>query len=283
LPPKTGLRYAVGEPSPRLYRLGCLCAILAIAGCAKETPQEATIPPPPPAESPAAKTAPAAEVSFKSADGRAVFADRYPAKKASAAALLLFHQAGSNAGEYAPVAPRLVKEGYDCLAVDLRSGGTKWGRKNRTGNDTGNYMAAYKDMEAALTWAKAQGYKKIAIWGSSYSASLALKLAGSHKEVSAVLAFSPGEYFDGKTTVRDWNMRNPAPTLMAFTNEEYLNAGNSMYQASSHTPLRNRRDMVLSYPGGVHGSTTLHESKNPNAKLYWQGVISFLKANVRPT
>jgi hypothetical protein len=37
--------------------------------------------------------------------------------------ILLSHQAGSNRAEYAPIAPRLVKPGFNCLAIDQRSGG----------------------------------------------------------------------------------------------------------------------------------------------------------------
>ena len=157
-----------------------------------------------------------------------------------------------------------------------------WGRENRTGNLSRNYMAAYQDIEAALDWAKAQKYKKISVWGSSYSASLVLKLAGDHPGIACVLSFSPGEYFGGEITVRGWNMRNPAPTLMAFTPDEMDSGGSGLYKSSSHTPQRNRGDMILSFPDSMHGSSTLREDKNPRgAKLYMARVIAFLKSHAR--
>ena len=64
---------------------------------------------------------------------------------------------------------------------------------------------ALHDLEAALQWAKSSGQTgPIMVWGSSYSAALVFLLAASHRrgEVKAILAFSPGEYLHGSSTVR---------------------------------------------------------------------------------
>jgi pimeloyl-ACP methyl ester carboxylesterase len=43
----------------------------------------------------------------------------------------------------------------------------------------------------------------IIVWGSSYSAALVFLLAANHRrEIKAILAFSPGEYLRGSSTVR---------------------------------------------------------------------------------
>jgi len=44
----------------------------------------------------------------------------------------LFHQAGSNRGEYAMIGPMLAALGFNALAIDQRSGGNAWGRTNET-------------------------------------------------------------------------------------------------------------------------------------------------------
>ena len=63
----------------------------------------------------------AREVSFAASDKLVIKADLYEAKNAKTApVLLLFHQAGSNAAEYNTIAPRLAKNGFNCLAPDLR-------------------------------------------------------------------------------------------------------------------------------------------------------------------
>src|SRR4029079_9253706 len=119
---------------------------------------------------------------------------------------LAFHQADYNRLEYREIAPRLVKEGFSVLAIDQRSGGDYGGGVNQTANKSNgswNYTDVLPDLEAALKWAEAKHpQSKIIAWGSSYSASLAIILASKHKDVAGVLAFSPGEYFGGKPSVR---------------------------------------------------------------------------------
>ena len=277
--------------------LVCLAAILALSGCEDPSlnPPAARVKIPTRPVAPERKIRTAA-VTLSASDGVHVFGDFYGSDAKAPTIILLFHQAGSNAGEYAEIGPRLAREGYDALAIDQRSGGDIWGRTNRTAAHlhpqppphlqtkmrrglNGDYLSAYKDLEGALSWARAKKYENIGAWGSSYSASLVLKLAAEHTEIKAVLAFSPGEYFANKTLAHDWNMKEDVPTLMAFTPDEVTSGGLSLYQASSHSALRNGGDMILSFEPGVHGSSTLREDKNPvGAKRYWAGVLAFLKA-----
>jgi len=90
----------------------------------------------------------------------------------SAPFVLLFHQAGSNRGEYAEIAPRLNDLGFHALAIDQRSGGERWGLTNETVDKLGtstSYLAALPDLAAALKWKREAGYTgKTVVWGSSY-------------------------------------------------------------------------------------------------------------------
>lgn len=134
------------------------------------------------------------EVTLTASDGVKVYADFYPASSNSHQYILLFHQAGSNRAEYAPIAPRLARLGFNCLAIDQRSGGDLFGQQNETVRHVGHngeYGDALKDMEAALVWARSSGNKgKVLVWGSSYSAALVFLLAAEHpEEVGGVLAF----------------------------------------------------------------------------------------------
>ena len=61
--------------------------------------------------------------SLQAADGVGVYADLARATRARRGTILLFHQAGTNRGEYEPIAPRLNAVGFDTLAIDQRSGG----------------------------------------------------------------------------------------------------------------------------------------------------------------
>ena len=74
----------------------------------------------------------AESVLLTAADGVEVHGDVWRAAGARAPIVVAFHQAGSSAAEYAPIAPRLVKAGFTVLAIDQRSGDGAFGGTNRT-------------------------------------------------------------------------------------------------------------------------------------------------------
>jgi len=125
-------------------------------------------------------------ISFKSTDGLLITADSYtPHNSSTTPLIVLFHQAGSSLGEYNEIAPRLNKLGFNCIAVDLRSGEYSRGKDNETAIRAANaglptsYADALPDIIAALNYADTHySNSKIIAWGSSYSAALALKVAG---------------------------------------------------------------------------------------------------------
>ncbi len=247
-----------------------LTAISIIAftmfGCAREKTAEPGDRPP---------SAGPSQVEFVASDGTKVYADLFPAEAGKDAPIIvLFHQARSNAAEYATIAPRLAKEGFNCLAVDLRSGGTAWQRKNRTAEQFKEdqiYESAYEDMVAALDWAKGQDYAKTIIWGSSYSASLAFKLASERDDVREVIAFSPGEYFDEKGIVAKWASKVSVPVFVSCAPSEVAQA-ESIYDAVA------TEEKSFNAPADtVHGSSALREDKNAQgAEAVWTAVLEFL-------
>lgn len=190
--------------------------------------------------------------------------------------VLLFHQAGSNAAEYAPIAPKLQTLGLHALAIDQRSGKRRFGRDNLTvqalGKSTG-FGSAYRDLVAALLWAKQGGYSKILVWGSSYSAALVFRLASEHGDsLAAVLAFSPGEYMGGKHTVAGWAQRTRVPVFITCAPGNEVEAARAIAKAAGESA-------VLHVPSrGVHGSSILHPSRNPAGhRQVWAAVEDFLE------
>jgi predicted alpha/beta hydrolase len=141
--------------------------------------------------------------TFKSTDGLQITADIYATQNPDAPWIILFHQAGYSRGEYRPIAPKLNEMGFNCMAIDQRSGEGVNEVENETHKAAINkklktkYPDAYPDLEAALLHVKNRFHaRKMIIWGSSYSASLVFILASKHKsDVAAIAAFSPGEYF----------------------------------------------------------------------------------------
>lgn len=139
-------------------------------------------------------------------DKLTVTADLYYDGKADKPFALLFHQARSSRGAYREIAPLLTARGFNSMAVDLRSGREAAGVRNETAARARGqakevtYLHSEPDMRAAVRYVRSLGVSKIVLWGSSYSASLVLKLAGEADlplAVAGVVAFSPGDFSGG--------------------------------------------------------------------------------------
>ncbi len=219
-------------------------------------------------------------VMLTASDGVKVYGDFYAVAGTARPYVLLFHQAGSNRAEYEPIAPRLVKLGFNCLAIDQRSGGGMWGQQNETarhlGRDAG-YFDALKDLEAALVWARSRSNNgKVIVWGSSYSAALVFPLAAAHRdEIAGVLAFSPDEYLDDQQIVHRSAARISVPVFVTSAKDEgEISAARSILAT---VPARQKTQFVPR-TSGVHGSSTLRADENPSGEAEnWRAVEEFLK------
>lgn len=221
------------------------------------------------------------KVIFKASDGVEVTADLYLTKDQTAPFIILYHQATYSRGEYGEIAPKLVRQGYNCLAVDQRSGSLFNGVKNETLNSAialklpTDYQDAYPDMEAALTYIS-DTYKPetLLIWGSSYSASLSFVLASEHEDlVDGLLAFSPSDNFtfkDQAITVYASQIKCPA----FISSSKYEEGTWKAIKASISAP---NAVFFIPQESGVHGSSALLEA-TPNHLEYWDAVNAFLKA-----
>lgn len=224
------------------------------------------------------------QVSFKSSDGLEITADSYIANSVESPLIVLFHQAGWSRGEYKEIAPKLNKLGYNCIAVDQRSGGEINGVINETNKRAKakklptQYVDAEKDMIAAIEYAKLKYAKssKLIVWGSSYSAALSLKIAGDRRvEFDAVLSFAPGEYFErmGESAnfIGESAQNITIPTFITSAKSEKKNWW-SIYESIPAIG----KDYFLPKTAGQHGSRALWE-KFPEYKDYWGAVEAFLK------
>ena len=218
-------------------------------------------------------------VTFPTTDNLTVTADLYWTGDANAAFILLFHQADYSRGEYLEIAPKLNALGYNCLAIDQRSGGGVNDIINETykaakaaGLPT-SYTDAYVDLQSALRYVESTyAPRKLIVWGSSYSSSLALILASQHPdEIAAVLAFSPGEYFklDGKK-VADYAANITQPAFITSAKSEGKSWRGIADQIKSAGSV-----FFVPEGNGRHGSSALFE-KTANSAEYWTAVEQFL-------
>lgn len=214
-------------------------------------------------------------IEFESGDGLLITADQYHLKN-TAPTIVLCHQAGWSRGEYLEIAPKLNALGFNCIAIDQRSGGGINEVTNETakraeeqGKDVA-YIDAKQDINAAVAKAKELYGQKVILWGSSYSSALALIVATENEDVEKVLSFSPGEYLNPVKVGESITTLDKPSFLASSKNEraqtKLLFDAIASAEKTQFTPAGN----------GEHGSRALWEEKADNAE-YWVAVKAFLE------
>ena len=217
-------------------------------------------------------------ITFKASDGISVTADLYMPHKATAPFIILYHQAGYSRGEYRSIAPQLNAMGFNCLAVDQRSGDKVNGVVNDThkgavaGNLPTEYLDAIPDMEAAYLYVKYSiKPDKIILWGSSYSAAILVYMGSvHHKNLSGILCFAPGNYFKiNNKELKTFAARITCPVFVTSAKSEYKN------WKGIYDQVKSEKSYFLPESEGKHGSKALWND-NPNHQAYWTAVTKFL-------
>ncbi len=215
-----------------------------------------------------------ATVAFPSIDLLDVTADVYHIHKDSSV-MVLCHQAGWSRGEYKEIAPKLNALGYNCIAIDQRSGNAINGVANETskrakaaGKGT-TYNDSKQDIIAAVNYAAAAYSKKVYLWGSSYSSSLVLIVAKENDNIHTVLSFSPGEYLSPvnvNSSIKGLNK----PAFLTSSKSESADT-KKLYDVITSS------DKVQFIPNGngEHGSRALWSDKVDQAE-YWTALKAFL-------
>jgi len=218
------------------------------------------------------------QVNFTTNDGVTVTGDLYLTANTKAPLILLFHQATFSRGEYREIAPKLNKLGFNCLAIDQRSGLSSNGVKNETNKSAkklkkdAKYVNAIPDLEATIQYAKTNlEAEKLIIWGSSYSATLVLYMASQHiNDIDGVLAFSPGEYFTiNDNMIESFMPKINCPVFITSAKNEQKN-----WQAM-YDNVKSSKSYYLPEQKGFHGSKALWKDKEGH-ELYWKAVTKFL-------
>jgi len=213
-------------------------------------------------------------LEFPSGDGLMVTADIYHVSK-TAQTIVLCHQANWSRGEYKEIAPKLNDLGFNCIAIDQRSGNeikdviNETNKKAVAAGKATTFNDAKQDIVAAVNYASQVYDKKVYLWGSSYSSSLVLIVAKENANVKKVLSFSPGEY------LKDISVKNSIQNLNkpAFLTSSKAEEGQTkpIYDAIASS----NKVQFVPKGDGDHGSRALWESKPDHAE-YWVAVKAFL-------
>ncbi len=215
------------------------------------------------------------KVTFKAQDGLDVVADYYPAEGADKV-IILCHQANFSRASYLTIAPKLVEAGFDCLAVDLRSGKFVKDVPNETNVNAlkaglpTRYTDSEADIKAAILYASNKLKKKVILWGSSYSATLAMMIGRDDPNVVKVVAFSPGVYFGSENTIKAAIAGYQKPIFVTCSKAEVPMVRNltlvipDNYLTFFEPPF-----------GGDHGAKVLW-NQNTNTAKYYEQLLKFL-------
>jgi len=213
--------------------------------------------------------------------GAQLFADRYSGSGERGVALL-FHQGGGSArGEYGFLIARLLGMGFDVMAADLHGGGDRFGIPNRTVErypvdgtfrycDAGTQMAAVA--AAARRW---RPDRDLTLWGSSYSATLALRAAvEAAPNVSRVLAFSPASGAAlAECSVNKLTQALTIPVLVVRPKSEM----DVVEIAEQTSVLSSVGAQTFVANPGLHGSSTLNAVRlGGQVAVAWGGIEEFL-------
>jgi len=218
-----------------------------------------------------------AQVEFKATDGLLVTGNLYEVDR-SKPVILLCHQAGYNRAEYADIAPKLNDFGYNCLALDLRSGGNFADKPNETANRAkkngikNEMIDAQEDIKAAIDYLHKKYKTKVILWGSSYSASLVLIEGVPNDKVMAIIAFSPGDYFGSDVpSLATSFARADKPFLVTSSKEE----ASGLKSLIGYLKTANNQSQFIPDAEGFHGSRALWTGQS-GAEEYWNAVGTFL-------
>lgn len=218
------------------------------------------------------------KVTFLSVDSLRITADLY-LQDEKLPFIILFHQGGSSRGEFNEIATRLLKLGYNCLAVDMREGGkmnfvnNETAVRARSGNYTTGHEAAVADILAAIEFVRRYNNKQPVLFGSSYSASLCLIVAAQHTGAKAVIAFSPGEYFRPALIVGDRIGSLSVPVFVACTKMETEYVREMISEVS---PEFIRYYVPPGDQAGVHGAKALWKESEGSDQL-WLELLMFFR------
>jgi len=217
------------------------------------------------------------QVEFTAADGLTINGNLYEVGQRNPI-ILLMHQAGYNRMEYADIAPKLNKMGYNCLAVDLRSGGSFADESNNTHQRAiakglqPEMIDAQQDVAAAIDYLHKKYNRQIIVWGSSFSSSLALLEGVNNAKVKAIISFSPGDYFgDAVPSLTTIFSKIQKPYLITSSKQE----ATALSELIGDSKLQLNQLQFIPESNGFHGSRALWEGQE-GASAYWEAVTQFL-------
>jgi dienelactone hydrolase len=219
-------------------------------------------------------------VTFKSSDNLTISADFYETETVSKKWMIMCHQEEYSRGEYKEIAQRMIKLNYNCLAIDLRSGNEVNYVTNETAGEAKSLgksqtlLSCEIDILSAIEYVLSREKDaEIVLFGSSFSASLCLKMAKERPDIKAVIAFSPGEFFSPQISIKKAISGLSIPIYVGCTGSEFV------YVKELFSNVKPQK-LIIFRPekaDGLHGAKTLWW-ESPTRNEYWLSLLFFLNS-----
>jgi pimeloyl-ACP methyl ester carboxylesterase len=176
--------------------------------------------------------------------------------------MILCHGEATDRNEFSDIAPRLLNLNYNCLAIDM---GT-------SGDHNFSPANAQISIRAAIAYVKRFSSQPVVLLGSSWSASLCLLEASSNPQIRAIVALSPGEYFQPRILMSDVVKKIRQPVFICGTRAEFSYLQKMVEE-------RTADGVTLFQPEkgkGVHGAAAL-SANDITRDEYWFALMMFFK------
>ena len=219
-------------------------------------------------------------VTFKSSDNLTISADFYETEAISKKWMIMCHQEEYSRGEYKEIAQRMIKLNYNCLAIDMRLGNEVNYVPNETAGEakrlgkSQTLISCEIDILSAIEYVLSREKDaEIVLFGSSFSASLCLKIAKERPDIRAVIAFSPGEFFSPQISIKKTISELSIPIYAGCTGSEFSYVKDLFSNVKPQKLIIFRPEKA----DGLHGAKTLWwESSTRNE--YWLSLLFFLNS-----
>lgn len=157
------------------------------------------------------------DVALTAADGTALHAvAEVPAGAKNG--VVLVHMANRSQADWRFVSEKLHRAGVGALALDLRGHGGS-ARAGESLSDA-DYLAMEQDVEAAISWLRAQGAEAVSCVGASLGANLCLRVSARDPSVVNLVLLSPALKKHGLTTAAAMAQYGERPVLFVASMAE---------------------------------------------------------------
>ncbi len=217
------------------------------------------------------------EITIQSADSLELTADHYFLSD-TLPYIVLLHEQGSSRGEFESLAERFQKMDYNCVAVDIRNGGSanfisnETVRRSRHGNYIMGRDEVENDIRASVNYAFTTSGKEVVLLGSGATGSLCLKISTEMAEVKGVIALSPGEFYAPFLSIQDTISNIKKPVFVGSTQAEFP----YIEQMLSGVEEEYKTTFIPDGGEGMRGTSAL-KPENPTNGEYWLAILLFFK------